>query len=114
MLPGPGFVSFLWEGTFPLHIHTDMSSAVYRCLSGGVEPNRKLSCPNGGSCASIGLAAIANKQRYLSASHCPNHRAPPQLRLVEFSSSTNGPRSAPDPTVASGRNNPFPVTGAGE
>ena len=77
-----------------------------------VEPNRNR--PNGGSCASIGLAAIANKQRYLTARHCPKHKATPQLRLVEFFSSTNGPRSAPDPTVASGRNNLFPVTGAGE
>lgn len=42
------------------------------------------------------------------------HKATPQLRSVEFSSSTNGPRSAPDPTVASGQNNPFLVTGAGE
>ena len=34
--------------------------------------------------------------------------------LKEFSSSTRGPKTAPDPTLALGRSNPFPVTGAAE
>ena len=102
----------LWRGTFPLHIRTDMSRAVKVSFREGL--SRTVGRPNGGSCASIGLAAIANKQRYLAARRCPKHKATPQIETVEFSSSTNGPRSAPHPTVASGRNNPFPVTGAGE
>ena len=52
------------------------------CCHKGVFPeglSRTVSRPNGGSCASIGLAAIANKQRYLTARRCPKRKATPQI-----------------------------------
>ena len=88
------------------------------CCHKGVFPeglSRTVSRPNRGSCASTGLAAISEQAEVslppVAVQSARPHR---KLRPVEFSSSTNGPRNAPDPTVVSGRNNPFPVTGAGE
>lgn len=68
--------SLLSKGTFPLHIHIDMSRAVIK-VSFREGLSRTVSCPNGGSCASI--AAIANKQRYLAARRCPKHKTTPQI-----------------------------------
>ena len=52
------------------------------CCHKGVFPeglSRTVSRPNGGSCASIGLAGIANKQRYPTARRCPKRKATPQI-----------------------------------
>ena len=52
------------------------------CCHKGVFPeglSRTVSLPNGGSCASIGLAGTANKQRYPTARRCPKRKATPQI-----------------------------------
>ena len=55
------------------------------CCHKGVFPeglSRTVSRPNGGSCASIGLAGTANKQRYPTARRCPKRKATPQIETA--------------------------------